>query len=67
MTHPYTEPLKNVILGRKYGLTALLAVTPMLLVAYTLHLGYAWFAGIITALEVVGLMAVFANNPNAKK
>ena len=66
-THPYTEPLKNVNLGRKYSLTALLAVTPMLLVAYTLHLGYAWFAGIITALEVVGLMAVFANNPNAKK
>lgn len=66
-TRPYTEPLKNVNLGRKYGLTALLAVTPMLLVAYTLHLGYAWFAGIITALEIVGLMAVFANNPNAKK
>ena len=63
-THPYTEPLKNVNSGRKYSLTALLAV--ILLAAYALYLGHAWFAGIITALDVVGLITVFANNPNVK-
>lgn len=61
-TYPYTEPLKNVNSGRKYGLAAF--ITIMFLSAYALYLGHAWFASIISFLDIAGLVAVFAYNPS---
>lgn len=63
--YPYTEPLKNVNSGRKYGLAAFFIV--MAVAAYALYLGHEWFAGIIIGLDVVGLIAVFGNHPEASK
>lgn len=64
-THPYTEPLKNVNSGRKYGLAAFFMV--MAVAAYALYLGHEWFAGVIIALDVISLIAVFGNNSDATK
>lgn len=62
-TYPYTEPLKNVMVGRRYGLVVVLAV--LVLAGVALVLDHPWFAGVITALDVVGLAAVFGSGGNA--
>lgn len=62
-THPYTEPLKNVVSGRRYGLAAVLAVLVVATVA--LFLGHPGFATTIIAIDVIALAAVFASPSNS--
>lgn len=57
-TYPYTEPLRNVASGRRYGLAAVLAVLAVAVVA--LFLGHPGFATAIIAIDVIALAAVFA-------
>lgn len=39
----------------------------MAVATYALHLGHEWFAGVIIALDVISLIAVFGNNSDATK
>lgn len=63
-TYPYTEPMKNVRSGRRYGLVAVLGV--LCLAGYALYLDLPWFAGVITAIDVIGLAAVFGSDSGSK-
>lgn len=61
-TAPYLSPARNVRVGQICGL--IVALTVLGLSGYALHLGHPWFAGILTALNVVALVAVFTNSGN---
>lgn len=61
-TAPYLFPTRNVRVGQICGL--IVALTVLGLSGYALYLGHPWFAGILTALNVVALVAVFTNSGN---
>ncbi|MCG7232031.1 hypothetical protein [Corynebacterium propinquum] len=58
-TYPYTEPIKTVQSGRRYGLAAVLSVLAVATIA--LVLGHPGFATAIIAIDVVALAAVFSS------
>lgn len=58
-TVPYTEPARLVQSGRKYGFAAVIAV--LFFAGFALYLDRAVLAGIIAAIDVVALAAVFAS------
>lgn len=59
-TAPYTEPARLVQSGRRYGLAAVTAV--LLFAGFALYLDRALLAGIIVAIDIVALAAVFASD-----
>ncbi|SES33967.1 hypothetical protein [Corynebacterium cystitidis] len=64
-TYPYTEPLKNANAGRRYGLVAVIGV--LIIAGYALYLDHPWFAGVITAIDIIGLAAIFSNSPRSSE
>ncbi|WP_156801811.1 hypothetical protein [Corynebacterium mastitidis] len=59
-TSPFTQPSKDVRIGQICGVIVVIAV--LAFAAYALYLDRPWVAGIITALDVVALAAIFANS-----
>lgn len=62
---PILEPAKLAKRGQLIGLLAVFAVLG--LAAYALYLDHPWAAGILTAIDVVALAAVFARDRGSEK